>query len=212
MQVAAAEGSPPRTADEIRASAYEILARLYDREVTPELVHELREVGFLAALADGCADFSLQDPLDCEELALEFSRLFVGPGPRTPPYGSVHRTDDERPGELWGSTTGEVKRFMAHYGLEPHTRGAIPDHIATLFEFMGRVIRTQLDTDPRGNGEAVGIAREIQRECFRRYLKPWVAVFCSRVRAAQPAPFYQALVVVTEAFFAEECTALSPDT
>ena len=196
-----------RMSDEVRASVYEILARLYQSAVTPECLEELERVGFLAAMADACARLSVpapSDALDCDALRAEFTRLFHGPGAHVPPYASVHRTDDARRGQLWGTKTGEVKLFMAHYGLPPTGSPAIPDHLAVLFEFMARGIRAELNGGRAIRRHTDRITLQIQREFLRRYIEPWVERFLASVRAAQPAPFYEALVTLTTEFLARE--------
>ena len=170
-------------------------------------------LGVFQVLARAGPEFTVPDDpatLDFDALAVEFTRLFCGPGPYVAPYGSVHRRDDERAGQLWGSTTGEVQRFMAHYGLEPTHTGAIPDHIAVLFEFMARVIRAKVEAGGTGDEGAGAVADDIQRQFLRQYMLPWVDTFLQRVEQAKPPPFYRALGVLTAQFLAYEREALQP--
>ena len=184
-----ASGLEPDTV-EARAGLYGVLSRVFGNELTPEFVLALDECGFLELL-EGVA--SSPDPLlpeepDFEALAAEYARLFVGPGqPAAPPYASVHRDEE---------TTGEVKRFMAHYGLAA-SGGTIPDHVTLLFEFMERLLLARIDAADRGDAEAVATADELAPRFISSYLKPWVERFLRRLLAAHPAPFYAAVAEIT---------------
>ncbi|RME28488.1 MAG: hypothetical protein D6800_03850 [Candidatus Zixiibacteriota bacterium] len=187
-----------------RARMYGLLGKLYDAPPSPDLLRELRKTGFYES---DTRQGSITD--DSAELSVEFTRLFLGPGPHVAPFASVYRRDDTRSGQLWGSTTAEVKRFMEHYGLSLNNPGAIPDHIAILFEFMERVIRTKLDmcgsTTVRSNREeAIKQAEEVEKTFFNSYLGEWTDLFFAAVEKASPHPFYRSLVQHTKDFLAEE--------
>jgi TorA maturation chaperone TorD len=193
-----------------RATLYGILARVFDSELTPEFAEELDGIGFLEMLAEanpGVAvnDFQLSDP---ESHAVEFTRLFAGPSPHLPPYASVYRKDDSRAGELWGSTTGEVKRFMADLGLETAKQGVIPDHISVLFEVMERVIRAKIEAAKGRHHESrrqeCDTAGSIERKFFGRYIQPWAQEFLRRVEQAEPSLFYASVVKFARTFLAGE--------
>ena len=100
---------------------------------------------------------------------------------------------------------------MAHYGSGPTASGTIPDHLAVLFEFMGRGIRGELEDAPAVRGRTGRITKDIQRVFFRGYVEPWVERFFARVRAARPAPFYDALIALTAEFLAHEARLLAKD-
>lgn len=195
------------TPDAVRAALYSILARLYGEALTPDCAGELHDAGFFADLAEMEAGFvepASLDALDYEGLAVEYTRLFCGPGPHAAPYASVHHPEDQRTGQLWGEVTGEVKRFMAHYGLEPAYPGGVPDHLGSLCRFMHRVLEAKLDAAARSDAAAVQEADRIMGRFFQRYLSPWVARFVAQARRLEPAPLYAALLALTEEFVAQE--------
>ncbi len=188
------------SADQVRIGLYYVLAQLYDTEMTLAYATELHQAGFFVTLNACHPEFKTPeapDALDLESLAVEFARLFLGPGPRTPPYGSVFREDDERPGELWGTTTAKAKRFMAQCGIEPTNPGAVPDHISVLFEFMAKVLQAGVEAGAEGDEVARRAALKMAREFFRAHIHPWVETFLRRVRAAQPLSFYRAVIELT---------------
>ena len=193
--------------DEVRGALYGVLAKLYDHELTPEFADELHRIGFFRMLADVNGSFKAAESilsLDYELLSTEFARLFIGPGSHVPPYASVHREDDDRSGELWGSTTGEVKRFMEHYGLKLTKPGIIPDHISILFEFMERLILARCETSKNENVDACQEADKIQRRFFHSYVTPWIDGFFQRVERMKPQIFYASVLSLTKQFMEQE--------
>lgn len=193
--------------DKPRAALYGILGHLYNHELTRGFAEELHRAGFFEMLASVEPGFRVEQNLqvlDFGSLEVEFARLFVGPGPQAPPYASVYRKDDQRPGQLWGSTTGEVKRFMAHYGLELTTPGTIPDHISVLFEFMEKLLQAKIDAFARSDDKACLVAERIQRRFFLDYIDPWIERFLLRVEKADPLQFYAAVAKCTSQFMARE--------
>jgi TorA maturation chaperone TorD len=194
-----------------RATLYGILARVFYREMTPEYAKELDGIGFLEMLAEASPGVTVNDLQlsDSESQAVEFTRLFAGPSSHLPPYASVYRKDDNRAGELWGSTTGEVSRFMTHLGLEMAKSGSIPDHISVLFEVMERVIRAKIEAangsqDETKRKQRCETAGSIERKFFGGYIQPWVQEFLRRVEQAKPSLFYASVVKFARTFLAEE--------
>lgn len=193
--------------NDVRGALYGVLARLYDHELTPEFAEELHRIGFFRMLAevnDGFKETESIPSLDYEFLSTEFARLFIGPGSHVPLYASVHREDDDRSGELWGSTTGEVKRFMEHYGLKLTKPGIIPDHISVLFEFMERLILARRETSKNENADACQEADKIQRRFFKSYVTPWIDNFFQRVEGMKPQTFYASVLSLTKQFMEQE--------
>jgi len=186
---------------------YRLLGALYLNEATPGLLTALQQSGFFDIAAGAGINFPVLEGDTselCRTLEIEYARLFIGPGPQAPPYGSVYRSDDDQPGLLWGSTTAEVKRFMEHYGLKIDKPGSIPDHIGVLFEFMTMVIEGKIKADEEGNSESIQAAELVQRRFFTEYIHPWVDRFLTRVQQADPAPFYQAIVELTRLFMEQD--------
>ena len=192
-----------------RATTYGLLSRLYDAPPSSELLRNLNELGFLE-FDESKGNYTVDGELfDRERLEVEFTRLFLGPGQHVSPFASVYRKDDARRGELWGYTTGEIKRFMEHYGLSLNNPGAIPDHIAILFEFMERVIRAKLElctsavvvTDREAT---IQQAEQVERTFFNSYLGEWTGELLDALEKATSEAFYRTLVKHTRRFLADE--------
>lgn len=194
-----------------RAAQYELLSRLYDGPPDIELLAELTRLGFFSFSTEIPGDKKLEKT-DIEELEVEYTRLFLGPGQHIPLFASVHRNDDGRSGDLWGSTTGEVKRFMKHYGLTLAKPGQIPDHIAVLFEFMGKVIRTKIKAKASDGEEKSQIDETfeafetffIEQEFFINYIDSWIDRFLDSVERFGPDLFYNCLIQFTRGFIKQE--------
>ncbi len=196
--------------DESRSGIYKLMSQLFDRELSLEFVRDLQKTGLFELLQNVDSDFTFDTELDdFENLQAEYARLFVGPGPQVPPYASIYRKDDEKAGQFWGETTGEVKRFMAFYGLDLEKSGTIPDHISILFEFMEKVIRAKITASQAGDNHACLEADKIQKLFFRNYIQPWVERFFKQVLKVKPNSFYTAVVKFADQFIAEERTTFN---
>lgn len=99
-----------------RASAYLLFARLFRREVSPDLAPMLAD---LPELGD-----ALPSPFDAEEAAAEHHRLFAL---QVPPYAGVFQDPE---GRIGGAPATVVRGLYARAGLEVDERSEEADHIA----------------------------------------------------------------------------------
>ncbi len=191
-----------------RSGLYGFLASVYQHEVTAETLARMREPEFRAALeAAGAsiADEALgrnQDEL-LEELAVEYTRLFIGPGRHVSPHASVHLGGDG--GSLLGESTAAVKRFIESSGFEfrPRYRGP-PDHIGVEPELMERLARAEARAWREGDGEAVARCLEVQQTFLEQHVLTWLPGFCEKVAAAASLAFYREMAELTVAFVGSE--------
>ncbi len=187
---------------------YGFLAMVYQHEVTAETLARMREPDFRAALeAAGARTGEAvlgrdQDEL-LEELAVEYTRLFIGPGRHISPHASVHLRADG--GSLWGESTAAVKRFIESSGLEfrPRYRGP-PDHVGVELELMERLARAEAEAWREGDGEAVARSLATQRSFLEQHLLKWLPGFCEKVAAAAALDFYREMAELTAAFVGAE--------
>ncbi|MEE8577873.1 MAG: molecular chaperone TorD family protein [candidate division Zixibacteria bacterium] len=198
------------TPDSRRASIYRTLSLLFDKPPDQSLLHELISSGFFDLVSDD--DDSPVCPLhnlDLEDISCEYTRLFLGPGKHVPPFASVHQSGSQGSGDLWGSTTGEVQRFMKHYGLSLSKPGTIPDHISVLFEFMEKVILAKIDknqdvSSTLSRQKASKVADDLQKQFFSTYITSWVDEFLAEVDRSQPHVFYGAVIAYSADFIRQE--------
>ncbi len=189
-----------KTVSTARAELYSFLATLLMSEVTGEVLDAVRRPEAIAALKPFGADFwgeldAMERDLGrdrlIEELACEFARLFIGPGPHIYPYESLHR-EDSKERVLWGPAASEVKRFIEAHGLSlGEGSGGIPDHIAIELDFMARVSREEAQALEAGDEERADAARESRLTFFRDHVGRWVPSFCAQVEEQARSALYR---------------------
>ncbi|MFA5516642.1 MAG: molecular chaperone TorD family protein [Desulfuromonadales bacterium] len=133
-----------------------------------------------------------------EELAVEYSKLFVGPFElKAPPYGSVY-LDGNR--TVMGASTGDVHQFYLSCGLKlADDFHELPDHIAVELEFMSYLIHQQSAATAAGNVKEAERFARLQEKFLEKYLVPWLGGFCSAIREGCDNQFYRALADTLEA-------------
>lgn len=147
----------------------------------------------------------LSSSASCEEMEVEFSRLFdVGAsGPPCPLNAGIYL--DERMQAL-----EESVRFYNYFGL---TAGEdfeeLPDHITTQLEFMHVLAHTQheLADDPE---QAANYIRA-QRDFLKRQLGKWVPQLHERAINHHANAFYATLVGLLDQFLRLEQAALQTE-
>jgi TorA maturation chaperone TorD len=191
-----------------RSSLYAFLAAIFRTEVTAELLQQLREPRFRAALS--AAGVTLDDeflnrPDDAllEDLAVEYTRLFVGPGKHIPPYASVH--GGKEGSDLEGPATGRLRDFIAAAGIayQSSYRG-MADHICVELELMAKLTKLRAAAETAEESSEISRCLELERVFVEQFLAPWVPRFCAKAGAAAELPFYRQIAELTAAFIASE--------
>jgi len=199
-----------------RSNVYGLLAAVFRQEVTSDFLLQIKDpqlLGVLSALGVELQQnfFDRQEDVLCEELAIEYARLFLGPGKHISPHESVHHPrDDGKWGQLWGAATVEVKKFIKATGLnyDPDYKG-IPDHISVELEFMEMLSRREAQEWSEGNEEAALRLLEVELRFVRDYLSCWVPIFCDKVIEAAELSFYRELAGLTKRFIEYDLSELS---
>ncbi len=194
-----------------RSQVYGLLARLFRAEPSGEFLARLRDpetTGFLSELGLSFGPDFHDLPLEelIEDLALEYTQLFLGPGPYLSPHESVHaQWGDGRDGEHWGPQTVKVKAFIEAAGLSyADSFHEMPDHISAEFEFMAKLAAYEAEHWRAGHEEdALGTLR-IQRRFFDEHLNQWVPGFCQKVRERRESDFYARAAELAQAVLAFE--------
>jgi len=208
-----------------RANIYNFLSTVYTEPPSGRLLDGLRtgvvgqalaavtpdvRVEALAAWVESRERGELQ-----QELAREYTRLFVGPGRGyIPPYESVQvdtpysgqhgnsRPEDHRSGRLLcGPSMVAVQHAYAAAGLaiDPD-QGEVPDHIGLELQFMHHLCNREAEAWNQGDAGAALEWRTRQRSFLIEHLRTWVPKFCAQVQAITNQPYYQAMAAVTIAF------------
>lgn len=190
-----------------RANVYGLLADVFREEPSEAFLSKLREPEFSGALQsldislDGVFEESSHKQL-VEDLAVEFTRLFIGPGSHISPHESMHR--EARIGEkqsLWSAQTVEVKKFMAAAGLKvDDTFSGMPDHLSAEFEFMRELLLIEAEAWANEDHELGANILKIEKRFYEEHLSQWVSTFCDRVIDETGHPFYKQFSEVTKGF------------
>lgn len=190
-----------------RANVYGLLAEVFRSEPSSLFLENLQDPIVSETLQNmGCSlwddiDASSHDKLG-EDLAVEYTRLFIGPGPRVSPHQSMHvdsRFGEEN--ELWGEETVEVKKFMEGAGVTINDGfTGMPDHISAEFEFMEQLLNAEYEAWDGGDNETAFNILKIQERFYNEHIVRWVPLFCERLANVATHPFYKEFADVTKSF------------
>lgn len=190
-----------------RISVYGLLARVYRKEILPGFLGQIRSPqlkGALSALGANLGDefFTRKDEDIIEDLAVEYTRLFMGPGPHIPPYESVHHERNGGDwGSLWGASTVEVKKFIETSGLHyKEDYKELPDHISVELEFMQKVIERERDAWEEGDRDKALYCLKMEKMFIDDHLIKWVPQFCGKVVSEAELTFYREMAKITGNF------------
>jgi TorA maturation chaperone TorD len=189
-----------------RSDIYGLLATVYGQEITSDLLGQIKTPRFLGALSvlevEGM-DSLMQKPEAelLEDLAVEYTHLFLGPGKHISPNESVHhQREDGQWGKLWGASTVEVKRFIEATGLSYNEEfKGLPDHISVEFEFMQQLTLREEKAWKEDPGQAQA-CRQVEKRFIEEHLICWVPSFCKKVIEETESPFYHSVAALTRSF------------
>ncbi len=209
--VAASPEVRARTAME-RSNLYGFLAAIFREEASTPLLRRMKEPGLLQALEGAGVAFDqaiFDRPEDelVEDLAAEYTRLFIGPGSHIPPYSAIHLGGEGA--SLWGPSTTWVQRYIEAAGFEyrPDYR-ELPDHIGVELEFMQVITAREAWALEEQNEDKVLDLRNIEEDFISEHLARWVPIFCERVMTKAELPFYREMAKLTKDFVLSETEAL----
>jgi TorA maturation chaperone TorD len=195
-----------------RSGVYGFLAEVFRAEPSPSLLRELRSATYKLALEaagvkldSGFYDGPEKQVLD--DLAVEYTQLFIGPGRHTPPFASVYL--DGEGASLWEPSTGRVRNFIEETGFAFSENYSLPpDHLSVELEFMQRITAREARGDEEEDDRAVDNCRAIEEEFLDGHLGLWAPLFCRKVTERARLPFYREMAELTRTFIASEVQAL----
>lgn len=186
-----------------RAAIYGVLSRVFAGKPTSELLRALKKREMLDALSAFevvmSPDFIAGDDTEqAHELAVEFTRLFIGPGPHIAPYESVFVLGDgEDLPRLWGKATLEVADFYAEAGLSPAEQ-EVPDHLSLELEAVAALAREEAEQWESGDTEEATRLRDLQKSFCSEHLERWVPEFCRAVSERSASGFYRNMALLAK--------------
>jgi TorA maturation chaperone TorD len=190
-----------------RSNVYGLLATVFRQEITSDLLHQVKDPQFLGVLSDlglQLANEFFQRPEDelLQDLAVEYSRLFLGPGLHVSPHESVHHQGNGgKGGLLWGESTAEVKKLIESTGLsyDPEYKG-LPDHISVELEFMQQLTLREEQAWNEEDEKTALDCLKVEQKFIEEHLCRWVPVFCDKVIEEAELPFYREMAALTKNF------------
>ncbi|UCH38691.1 MAG: molecular chaperone TorD family protein [Gammaproteobacteria bacterium] len=189
-----------------RSQAYGLLASVFRAEPSREFIDELRGPRFAGALAsldvDLGRDFEIASAEALrEDLGIEFTRLFMGPGEHISPHESIFVEVDGEAGGLYGAITVKVKKFIETTGLVyDDAFTGLPDHVSVELEFMGRLSEFEAEKWADGDDEGARYCLSVQKMFAEEHLLRWIPQFCEQVIARADLPFYREMARITNEF------------
>ncbi len=199
-----------------RSNVYGFLATVYRNELTSDLLTQIRDFSFTEVLSDlgfqfGDEFFSVPDNELIENHAIEYTRLFLGPGRHISPHESIHyERDDGDWGRLWGASTVEVKKFVESLGLKySETDTSIPDHISVEFELMQKLIEKERQAWSENSSKEALHYLKIDKMFMEDHVIKWVPNFCDKIIAEAELPFYRKMAELTKIFLDFEMKEIS---
>ncbi len=190
-----------------RSDIYGLLAAVYGQEITSDFLGQIRAPQFLGPLSilevEGMNDLMQKPEAELlEDLAVEYTRLFLGPGKHISPHESVHhQREDGQWGKLWGASTVEVKKFIEATGLSyTDDYKGMPDHISVEFEFMQQLILREEQAWMDEDRDKAVACRQVEKKFIEEHLIRWIPNFCEKVMQAAELPFFRSLAVLTCSF------------
>lgn len=196
-----------RTARE-RQSLHGLLAILFRSEPGVDLIAELRAPKLRRTLeAAGVTlgkDFHA-GPADvlAGELAVEYARLFLGPGHHVSPHESVQLKRGS--GTLWGVETAVVKRFMAAAGFElDESSPLLPDHLSVAFEFLAHLTGEEAQAWAWDEQDLAAACLQWQYRFIADHTGRWIGRFADQVREQAELPFYDSFAHFAVEYLAAE--------
>ena len=186
-----------------RSGLYGFLATVFRSEPTQTQIKGMKSSSFQEALGE--LDFGFLDNNEEElvqELAVEYTALFLGPGGHVSPHESVQV---EEGGQLLGETATIVRKYIEACGFEydPEYHG-LPDHISTELEFLAEVTRREAVAWQERKFDKTFNCLEFEREFLELHPGRWIPAFCDKVLERAELPFYRRIVELTRDFLKEE--------
>jgi TorA maturation chaperone TorD len=190
-----------------RSNIYGFLAIVYRQEVTSDLLQQIKDPQFLGVLSNFGVNLNnnfIQHPEEdlLEDLAVEYARLFLGPGKHISPHESVHhQIEDGQNGKLWGASTVETKKFIESLGLscKPEYTG-LPDHISVELELMQQITQREKQAWAEGDKKTALKCLKKEKKFIKEHLARWIPDFCNKVIQEAELPLYREMAKLTKNF------------
>lgn len=191
-----------------RSRLYGLLATVFRREPSAEFLCQMKTPELLVALA--AAGVDLGDEFEggrfaylADSLAIEYTRLFLGPGKHISPHESVQLKRGS--GILWGPETPVVRQSYRDAGFDMgETETDIPDHISVELDFLSLLAREESEAWTDQNPDRAAEVLKLQHGFISKHLGKWASAFCTKVREQAEFSFYPAFADLLQSYLSGE--------
>lgn len=196
-----------------RSQLYRFLAEIFRKEPPAELLQKIRSPEITAVLAENGVHLDnsfLETPIEqlTEDLAVEYTWLFLGPGGHIAPFESVQLKGGS--GILKGPETEAVRNYIDAAGFEySGDFHEMPDHVSVELEFLGHLSRLEAEAWQRDDAAEARNCHGFQLDFLKQHAGKWIGDFCSRVKSTANSAFYAEIAELTAAFLESERTEIS---
>ena len=199
---------------ESRRDMYSVLARLYQAEVTPQLLADLKSLHFPEATESTefneasrrmNAFVAELSEAGLDELAADYARTFlaagIADGPAAFPIESVYTSREHL---IMQDAFEAVLQCLRSHGWATAAKDLYADHIGVELEFMSRLSAAAADAVRQDRTEEAEKALEESKEFLKTHLLNWTDKFFSDVKSVAGTDFYKSLAALTRLYLAED--------
>ncbi len=190
-----------------RSNIYGVLSSVFSQEPDKSFIKHLLEDKALRRLLAGGGmwdeKFWARSPQEIsKDLAVEYTRLFIGPKGHIPPFESIYNFREGESRQIWGTVTVEIKKIIEASGLSfKNDYEGIPDHIGIELEYMQKLVKKEAELWEKNENNSQ-LLKTIQQEkkFIEEHLDNWIPEFCQKVKQAAKLDFYKNFAEVTRDF------------
>ena len=193
-----------------RSNIYGFLSSMFREEINAERLLQIKGPDIKEVLSEMGIQYEIfsqkdQDQL-LEDLAVEYTRLFLGPDKHISPHEAVHhQRDDGDWGVHWGGSTVDVKKFIETTGLEyKQEYSGMPDHISVELDFMKEAAGREAQALEEKDWEGALYCQKMEKKFICDHLIKWIPTFCDKIISQAEISFYGDLADVTKDFITLE--------
>lgn len=142
-----------------------------------------------------------------DEIRVDYTRLFIGPGTViAPPWESVHFSEERL---TFQEQTLQVRDWYRRFGLRAEKIYHEPDdHIGLQLEFIAHLARLGLAAAEQNDEAALENAVKAQREFLSEHLFRWVTGWCDLVEKNAHTDFYRGMARLCKGVMIETASVL----
>ncbi|MBI5301773.1 MAG: molecular chaperone TorD family protein [Chloroflexi bacterium] len=155
----------------------------------------------LQAWSRGISDEALED------VRMDYTRLFIGPGKvLTPPWQSVYFSEERL---TFQEETLKVREWYRRFGLQAEKIYQEPDdHIGLELEFIAHLAKLGLRALEQNDKAKFEETLDAQKRFMVEHLLRWAFGWCEQVHAQSHTDFYRGIALLTRGAVREAATIL----